>query len=201
MKNIVLFITMLVLISVSTFAAAKERGHLLKDSKVDFILFAGYTNGGDDLINVEYDDGDRDEVQAGGEALLGGGVVVSWQNQLELQLTAGYHFDSASADNGDASFDRYPLEALVFRRLGQHRIGGGLTLHLSPTAELDIDGFEKETVNFDAAPGLVLEYGYGVLDNVWLGARYTYIEYKSEGYFATSRVDGNHLGLMAYFRF
>lgn len=200
MKPLFLIASSLIFLPISNIAAAQERDYILKDSHVDFVFTAGYTNGGDDLIKLKYEDGEKEDIQAGGEALLGAGVVISWANSAELQLMAGYHFDSASAENGDASFERFPIEALLFRRAGRHRFGGGLTVHLSPSAEIDIDGSEKETVNFDAAPGFILEYDYSALENLSLGLRYTYIEYKSEGPFNTTRVDGNHFGLMVHFR-
>lgn len=59
----------------------------------------------------------------------------------------------------------------------------------------------RESINFDPAAGLILEYDYLVMDHLLLGTRFTLINYKKESHFGSVSFDGNHIGLMAHFRF
>lgn len=199
-KPTLFYLTLALILGVSPAFAGGRSALVNEDVRTDFIVAAAYTRGGDDLINVQYADGGKEQITAGGEILLGVGVVFINAGKIELQLSANYHFDDVSAKNGDASFERYPIEALIFRRADRYRIGGGLTLHWSPVAEINIDGM-RETVNFDNSFGVVVEYDYKLLDRVWLGLRYTHIDYTVDGPFSGINVDGSHVGLMLNFRF
>lgn len=201
MNKLGIFLTGFALALTTISVNAEESGHPSKDPGVGFIISAGYTDGGDELISVQFEDGENDKIKAGGKLLIAAGIAFSPSPSTEIQLTIGYHFDNLSASNGDASFERFPIDALLFRRIDRHRIGGGLTIHLSPKAEIDIDGMEREVINFDASPGLVLEYDYQVANQVWAGLRYTHIDYKKDAAFGNIKVNGNHVGLMAQFRF
>ncbi|WP_339677835.1 hypothetical protein [uncultured Zhongshania sp.] len=166
------------------------------------IVTAGFTSGGDTLVDVEFEGGDDDQIKAGGAFLLGFGVeFLAADRRSAVQLSANYHFDSIDAENGEASFERYPLEAILFGVRERHRFGAGLTVHLSPTAMVKMDGAGRDSINFDPAAGLILEYDYLVMDHLWLGTRFTLINYKKETYFGSESFDGNHIGLMAHLRF
>lgn len=166
------------------------------------VLSAGFTAGGDTLVQVEFDDGDTDKIKAGGAFFFGlGAEFVSADNKTAIQLTANYHFDSIEAENGEASFERYPIEVILFGQGERNRFGVGLTYHLSPTAQIKRDGQGRDSLKFDNALGLVLEYNYLVGSSVWLGLRYTLIDYKKEYWFDSVSVDGRHVGLMAHIRF
>lgn len=183
--------------------AAERRGAMLSDPNVtiDFVLNAGYTAGGDDLIETEFTDGDDETIKAGDGMLFGAGLLIKISESAVMQFTANYHLDSISVKNGDASFERYPIEMLLFFNNDKHRVGGGLTAHLSPTAEIDIDGMAKDTFNFNTSFGLILEYDYQLLPSFWLGLRYLHIDYKTESAVSETSVSGNHLGLMAHYAF
>ena len=123
-------------------------------------------------------------------------------------MTIGYHFDEVSADNGDITFERYPLELIPFYNFRNHRIGAGLSYHLSP--ELDLKELGGSKVEFDDALGWLIEYDYSF--SGWrsggfvLGARYLWIDYQVEkvddrrvpGCF---EFDGNHVGIHVDFMF
>lgn len=166
------------------------------------LVTAGYTSGGDTLVEVEFENGDKDKLKAGGAFLLGFGIeFVSADGELAVQLTANYHFDSINAENGEATFERYPIELVFFDQGEKHRYGAGFTVHLSPTAQVKADGGRRDSLNFDPAVGFLFEYNYLVGKGLWLGLRYTLIDYDTPGSFNSVTVDGNHFGLMAHFRF
>ncbi|MBO6753528.1 MULTISPECIES: hypothetical protein [Spongiibacter] len=165
------------------------------------IVNAAVTDGGDDLAKVQFKNASSEKIKAGSLLMLGGGVLIQPRGSaFSYQLTANYHFDSITAKNGDASFDRFPLEALVFYNNGQHRFGVGVSHHLSPEVEFDFDDFAKETVEFDDATGFVVEYNYEISERVWLGLRHTSITYEVSD-INGAEVDGDHFGLTAHFAF
>lgn len=165
------------------------------------VVNGAFTEGGDDLVKVQFRNADSEKIKAGGLLMLGGGMVYTPAGgAVSLRLTINYHFDTITAKNGDASFERFPLEALLFFNAAPHRLGVGLSHHLSPEAEFDFDDQSRETVKFDDATGVVVEYGYQVTPQIWLGLRYTTISYDAQD-LAREEVDGDHVGLTASFTF
>lgn len=207
-KNITA-ITILMLGLASAIAVADESANAVE---MKWLVGFGLTYGGDELAEVELDfDGDSDDedLRAGELITLAAGAVVylplpAWS----LQTSIGYHFDEVSADNGDITFERYPLELIPFYNLRNHRIGAGLSYHLSP--ELDLKELGGSKVEFDDALGWLIEYDYSF--SGWqsggfvLGVRYLWIDYKVEkvddrrvpGGF---EFDGNHVGVHVDFMF
>ena len=178
-----------------------------QDSELQFNVFGGLTYGGDKLVEVQYDNGDDDDVRAGGLYLLGAGLRYQPQGtDFGLQTSIAYHADSADASNDDTTFSRIVFEAVPFYRFApQHRIGLGLALHTN--VEFEIDFNRTETVEFDSALGLVLEYGYDFTGHDGtLAFRYTHISYDPSSYngidiSSTDDIDGNHVGVIYYYNF
>ena len=154
--------------------------------------------GGDDLAVVSGDSGD---VQAGQLLNLGIGYDFELNAEKTLFLRTGinYKFDSVDASNGEADFDRWPLDVLVISRQGNWALGAGITYHLSPTFEATINGI-RSRVNFDDSLGFLLQAGYLVAERVELGARFTMIDYESDqllvtpGGAITNKVEGDSIG-------
>lgn len=184
-------------------AGAHSQESLLEENfTVHFIATGGLTRGGDTLVEVDLDHGSDYELKAGGAYFLGlGAEFESADRNVAVQLSANYHFDSVDADDGEASFERYPVDLIVFGQGERNRVGVGITAHLSPKAEIKSYDFGRDTINFDTAFGFLIEYNYLIGTSLWLGARYTMIEYKKENAFNKLSIDGNHLGAMVHFRF
>ncbi|MBQ0797065.1 outer membrane beta-barrel protein [Zhongshania sp.] len=165
------------------------------------IVTSAITHGGDDIAKVQFKNADSEKIKAGDLLMIGGGILISPpQSLFSVQLTVNYYFDSIIAKNGDASFDRYPVELLVFVNPGRHRVGAGITEHFSPRAELDFDGQEKSSAKFDDATGLILQYDYKLTDDLFLGLRYTAITYTASDNQGAD-VDGDNVGLTALYQF
>lgn len=169
------------------------------------VLMAGGTVGGEVLAEVEIDDdfffsNSDDELRAGEGIYLGGGFAYhSGSSPLSLQATVGYHFSSLDASNGDVDFSRTTLDFLAFFQFApQHRIGLGITHHLEPEFEIDISGGIDETIVFDDATGVILEYGWSFTDFATLGVRFVAIDYEIGN---VESLNGNHVGLMFGFEF
>jgi hypothetical protein len=166
-------------------------------SPVRFILNAAVSDGGDDLLKVSFRNADSEKIKAGGLLLFGGGVLFTPSaGPLSVQLTANYFFDSITAKNGDASFDRLPIELLAFGNFDRHRIGAGATLHLSPELEMDFDETGKLTQKFDDALGFVVQYEYKFSDQVFAGVRFTSIDYTADD---VEDINGDNIGLTISF--
>ncbi|WP_156499746.1 hypothetical protein, partial [Oleiphilus sp. HI0061] len=165
----------------------------------------GFTFGGDDLLKVEYTNGDSEELTAGGLLDLKLGLIYNINDTYSIQSSIGYHFDALLAENGDGDFTRIPVELLGFYNYDKHRFGGGLTLHTSPEFEAESDDIGlDENAEFEDASGLVIEYGYKTSDSAVIALRYVDINYEVTKYNGSSvdsgpDSDGSHIGLYIYF--
>jgi len=204
--EVVVFVIGMATAAAST-AKEPENGAGLK-----WLVGVGLTHGGDELAEVELDfDGDSiDEDLRGGEliTLAAGAVVYLPLPAWSLQTSIGYHFDEVSADNGDITFERYPLELIPFYNIRNHRLGAGLSYHLSP--ELDLGELDGSKVEFDNALGWLIEYDYSF--SGWqsggfvVGLRYLWIDYKVEkvdnkNVSGGFEFDGNHVGVHVDYMF
>lgn len=168
-------------------------------------LKAGLTSGGDKLFKLKYDDGDSKNIKAGGLFEVGAGALYNFPTRpISAQLTLNYHFDTAPADNGDAGFDRYPLEGIVYYTgVEDWRFGLGARLVMSPEADLSIDNGDDIEVDFKDATGLVLEIGYRIANEFWINLRAVQEDYEVKRFRANGvdlplsddrDVGGEHVG-------
>lgn len=171
---------------------------------------AGMTYGGDTIGTVTFTDGSTKDLKGGTLFQFGiGGLYQFEEKPLALMLSANYHFDSVTAKNGTASFDRFPIEALAYYTgKEKFRFGGGIRIINGAELSSDIGGSDKFT--FDTAKGLVAEIGYQLDPHGWLNFRFV-----SEKYQAKTRVangttwsmagsipaDGSHLGVNFTYEF
>lgn len=133
--------------------------------------------GGDKLAVVSGPNGQ--DVQAG--QFLNLGIAYDFDlnpaRTLSLRTGINYKFDSVDASNGEADFDRWPLDILAISRQGNFALGAGITYHLSPTYEDTINGVSSR-FDFDDALGFLLQAGYLAAERIELGVRITLIEYE-----------------------
>ncbi|GAB4512939.1 MAG: hypothetical protein Tsb0026_17190 [Sulfuricaulis sp.] len=171
----------------------------LNTQAAGMVLTGEIAFGGDDLAVVSGGGGD---LQAGQLLNLGIGYDFDLNAAKTLRLRTGinYKFDSVDATNGEADFDRWPLDILLVSRQGNFALGAGITYHLSPSFEATINGATSR-VDFDDSLGLLLQAGYLMAERTELGARITLIEYESDTPLVmtsgtiTNKVDGDSFGL------
>jgi len=143
------------------------------------MLKAGFDFGGDKLITVIFADGSTKSINANEGLYFGGGVsILSDSKDIETEVSLSYKTTGINASNGSVDWTRFPLEVLVFYRLPQFRLGGGLTYHLSP--KLSGSGVTSVNLTFDNSAGFVLQADY-LLQKITVGLRYTSLEYKLGG--------------------
>lgn len=180
-------------------AHADTPGTTAKVGNFTGIAAIGLTFGGDTFTKVKFDNGDNDNIKAGELALFSGGFVYE-QNDFQLQATLGYYSDRASGDNGDVRFTRLPLEVLGFWRQEKFRLGGGITHHINPEFEIDIDdNIDNGTVEFDNATGFIVQADYLFEDGLALGLRFTAVEYEEDQ--LPDKIDGDSIGIMLSYIF
>lgn len=152
----------------------------------------GLTFGGDDLISF-VTTGGTDTIKAGELAYMTAGAVIPFENSsLEMQVGGGYAFSNKTYTNGDASFNRIPIELLLMTQQDKMRFGGGIAYHIDPSLSCDIPAIGcTGDVSFDNSLGYILEGDWIFSDinnsRMMLGLRYTSIEYET--------VDGSNIGI------
>jgi hypothetical protein len=172
-------------ISVAAAAAApaSAQSPAVDDRNFYFALFGGVTGGGDRIAEVNYSNGDRESIRAGGLVHLAAGVV--WQSPqlpLSVQATVGWHADSISARNGDVTFYRWPIEVLGYwHGVPNWRLGGGARFVNGAKLESDVNGF-SDTVSFKDTTGFVIEAGYRLGLRGWINLRYIDESYEAESF-------------------
>lgn len=162
----------------------------------DLLLQAGIDAGGDDLFSATYTNGDTVNISGGDMFQMGVGTTFKTAPELlpalETQLSVGYKFDRANAENGSATWGRFPIEALEFYTTPAWRFGGGLTYHLSP--KLKGSGVASNaSVDFDDALGIVFEVDYILGANSYIGGRITRIDYTISN--TNLEFSGNSIGI------
>jgi hypothetical protein len=159
---------------------------------------AEFNAGADTLVELEFDDGDTQEIKAGNGlslfALGGATFFDEYQHQLQTSLSLGVKFSTMQpTDNADLSFVRFPIELLGFYRSDDwhFRVGGGALLHVGNSltgsgAASDID------LEFDPAFGGIVQADF-VFDEWFVGLRYTALRYQLSD--ADASVAANSLGV------
>ena len=145
------------------------------------IIKAGFDFGGDTVVSVGVTGGGSSSrsIKANDGIFVGGGASILMDSKvLEVELSASYKFFTIHAQNGDIDWNVLPLDALVFYRLPNVRLGGGLTYHLGPTLKGSgaANGLDAK---YDDALGFVLQVDYVLKNRFNFGARYTNVNYKA----------------------
>ncbi len=130
---------------------------------VSLVAEAGIEYGGDDLLTVQFTNGDDQTLLAGQGATLAVGVEVQPRPALPVtaRATLGFKFALTAADNANIAFTRIPLEGVVsYRHRSGVRLGAGVSHHAR--VRLNGDGFLPDA-DFGSATGPTVEIGYKLL--------------------------------------
>jgi hypothetical protein len=188
----ILFI-LLAFISIPAFAG---------DDRIKFVGSIGGSSGGEKMYTGSYTDGSTFDIKAGGGIYINAGISYVVDPEFDIQTTLGYHTDSTSANNGNISFDRVPLEAIVFYNFDDSKIKLGVGLRKSLSAKSTTSGvatdyYQAHSYNSSLGQVIELQYSFNkkVVDNDYfaLSLRYVSEYYKINGY--DEKIDGSHVGL------
>ena len=161
------------------------------------VINTNFDFGGDEMLKVTVSNNSDTEVKAGELMHINGGVSIpnDGTGDWTTEITLGYKFRRVENADGKLVWSRYPLELVEYRRVGNIRMGGGITYHVKP--KIDGDGsFANADTTFDNAFGFVLQADY-MLGEFNIGGRYTFIEYQGAG----ASINGNSVGLALGARF
>jgi hypothetical protein len=175
--------------------------HAATGSASDVVLETGLHFGGDTFATVLFSSGDSVDINAGELFSFAVGGIIPVGRNLETQVTLGWKYEGTSAVNGDVSFERYPLNVLLFYRGGNWRWGGGLTYHLNPQVDGSGVGAGLKA-DFKDALGFVAEVDYQ-FNVFYLGARATFVDYEtvSSSFTSKERFNGDSVGIIFGARF
>lgn len=196
-------LTSLLAASVALAAAPKT------EPSIRFLVTAGLTTGGDTIEKLEYEKGGSVRIKGGGLVQLGAGLQYHRPGSaFSVLSTLNYHVDNATAKNGDARFDRVPLELLAFYHPNDRwRIGGGLRHTMNPKFKEQFDGEPRITINYKDTNSLVLQVGFGGA-RAWGALRYVNESFDAERVSVGNlsaryahKDDGSHVGLFGYYAF
>jgi len=166
-----------------------------------WLVRGAFEAGGDELISLTFEDGEREEIEAGGRIHLEVGKqlgLFAGSPALRTELSVGYKYDSVNATNGDLAFNRFTLNAVQYYQYNdKFRLGVGVTYHLSPTLEVDIFGIDDE-VEGDDSLGFMLAIDYAFSERVNVGVRATQIDYEGDEF---SEISGNSVGIYSSYYF
>lgn len=177
-------------------AVSGSENQISKQHKLSrFVFGGGFTFGGDTLGTIFYTDGSSDSITAGGGLLIHAGLDCRLSENISLQGTLGYHFDTTKlAGNGELTFNRFPVDLLAYYHASDAiRIGGGTRIVFSP--KMEGSGIAaSDNLSFDNTIGVVIEGEYTVLPTVGIKLRYVTEKYSLSG--SPFTIDGNHVGLL-----
>ena len=149
--------------------------------------------GGDDVVELTYEDGDTQTLTAGQGGTLAGGVLLrpSATSPLSARATAGVKALFNASSNANTRIVRFPVEVVAsFRVAPDVEIGAGAVAHVG--TKLSGGGFVQD-VSFDPAFGATVEAGYSLFS-----LSYTWMEYTAE---TGGTVDASSVGLALRYAF
>jgi hypothetical protein len=166
----------------ATTSVAQRTERSPRNSSIQPFYELGLAAGGDTVGSIVFVNGGQQAIEAGDGASFGGGVVQRIDDRFGIKYTVSYKVSFSAASNADVMKTVLPIDVVPYYRSGDHKVGVGLSLHLSPKVDWDWLAPEQE---FDDATGLTLEYAFRRFS-----FSYTDIDYETD----TQTFDASHLG-------
>lgn len=169
---------------------------------VDFVIEASVQSGGEDIVTVFNSDNSNNSktISAGSglELLLGANFNLSTSSYIKL--VTGFVSDTAEGTSFGAPFKfewkHTPVDLLYMKQSGSWNFGGGITYHINPKFTSS-GAAAGNDIGFDNALGLKLAFDYRFSTNIFLGLKYTVIDYKvNTKNTVKDSADGNSIGLV-----
>lgn len=118
-------------------------------------------NGGDKLVQTNFNDGTHGSISAGSGASLYAGIFFDIdQSNIDVLINIGMMDESDTSDEGHAELDRLFIDTLLlYKPHRHHRLGVGLSVHLQP--ELSVSNeVEQYNIEYKNALGYLFQYEY-----------------------------------------
>lgn len=158
-------------------------------------LELGLHFGGDELASATFVGGGTESVKAGELLSASAGYAFDIDEDIMIRTLFGIKADLITAENGDITFIRLPLDIILFNKGENVSAGIGITYHLSP--ELELSGaVGNATIEFDDALGFIAEIDYRLGERGYLGLKFTSIDYEINTALGSAEVSGNSIGIV-----
>jgi hypothetical protein len=154
----------------STTASTRTRERSSVGQRIQPFWEAGLAYGGDTIGSIVFITGDEQDIKAGDGFSFGGGIVQRINDRFGIKYAASYKVSFSAASNADVMKTVLPIDIIPYYRMGDHKFGLGLSMHLSPEVDWD---WLAPTMEFDDATGITLEYAFRRF-----GFSYTDIDYE-----------------------
>ena len=146
-----------------------------KPSPVRFLIGAALEFGGESVAEIEFEDGETQDVNAGQGGSIGVGAEVQFPSIdfLMFQGTIGIKYVTTQADNAHIRLTRFPIELTANWLITDDiKIGAGIAAHTN--INFKADGIGPDA-SFDNAVGPLIEASYA-----GFGLRFTSMTYTDE---------------------
>jgi hypothetical protein len=172
-----------------------------------FMVGVGLTAGGQNVATAQYTDGSSNNISAGTGLQLMTGADYRLNQSVSFEATAGYRMRVALASNGDASFNRFPIDLLAYYNIDpKWRVGAGVEYINHPN--LSASGAASYlNEDFKNTTGFILEAEYFPMPNWGVKVRAVKETYKPINPYndytgaPQNNVDGSHVGIFSDYYF
>lgn len=173
-----------------------------------FMVGIGLTAGGQNVATAQYTDGSSNNISAGTGVQLMTGVDYRLNQSVSFQATVGFRGRVALASNGDASFNRYPIELLAYYNVNEKwRVGGGIQ-YINHPSLYGTGALSNLNEDFKSTTGVILEAEYFPISHLGIKFRAVKESYTPElnsntSYlnYSSDSVSGNHVGVISGYYF
>ena len=160
------------------------------------LLGVDFTSGGD--TTARFTDGTQQRAGDGAGFHIGYELEVSEQHHFLVRATFGRTTDNPNLRDGFTKLEHTPYTLLVMKQMSNHQFGGGAAYHTNQTWEFSGSGVGSDSINYENALGLTVQYGWQFAHYGELGARYTNIEYDRED--GGRGINASHIGVYINFK-
>ncbi|MGD8926989.1 MAG: hypothetical protein PVG20_09050 [Thioalkalispiraceae bacterium] len=165
----------------------------IPSSYAEALLELGIHSGGDEITLVDGSNTVIESTKAGSLYSFSLGGTLDYTDTIAAQLSFGIKSDSNFTKDNEASWVRYPFNAMLFYHRDNFRLGLGATVHFSP--KYKVSGETKNaSSSYKDALGALFEIDYRLNQQFHLGLRYTDIKYVRET--DSASFDGSSVGLL-----
>lgn len=139
-------------------------------SRIQPFYELGGSFGGDTVGTILFVGGGDQDIDTGSGGTFGGGVIQRVNDQFGIKYTASFKVSFSAASNADVMKTVFPIDIIPYYRTGDHKVGVGLSYHMSPKVDWD---WLAPNMDFDDATGITFEYAFR-----GFGLSYTDMDYE-----------------------
>ena len=136
--------------------------------EAEFLVEGGIEYGGDELLTVQFTNGDEQVMLAGQGGYVGAGGQFRFTSlpPLLIRATIGVKYNTTAADNASISLTRFPVTLMPYYQINEDiRLGVGLSTHQG--VQFRGDGYAPDE-SFSGSISPRIEIGYQ-----WAALTYT----------------------------